>query len=135
MFKIIYFWHIFYATIGLTQSQVLSTGSPRFKWSFAAFTAVLALSYFTVTLNHIVEESGIFDSHILLTFCEGTRNFSISSGVLNDHIRCFFLRLTNLLKQPDRLHFITSRLHKLLRCYGNSLQPLGFMLIKLKIGG
>jgi hypothetical protein len=31
--------------------------------------------------------------------------------------RCFFLRLTNLLKQPDRLYFITSWLHNLLRSY------------------
>jgi hypothetical protein len=37
---------------------------------------------------------------------------------MNYVTHCFLLRLTNLLKQPDRLYVITSRLHNLLRSYG-----------------
>jgi len=32
-------------------------------------------------------------------------------------MRCFFLKLTNVLKQPDGLHFITNGLQNLLRSY------------------
>ena len=32
-------------------------------------------------------------------------------------MRCFFLRLSNTLKQPDSLHFITSGLHNLLKYF------------------
>jgi len=46
---------------------------------------------------------------------------------MNDLIRCFFLRLTNLLKQPDMLHFITSWLYNLLKSYYEILKYIDFV--------
>jgi hypothetical protein len=48
-------------------------------------------------------------------------------------MRCFFLMLTNTLKQPAILHFITSGLQNLLRSYKGTGKLLTIIKEKLSI--